>query len=120
MQLKTVSKNEIKTGHDGLFIVGRKDVNKYADIYKPQVLRYNKIANTEGLGGINFGLCKGQNYDHVLIFPTEGMRKYLKNRNVEEIGDVPKFYVAITRARYSVAIVFDDKTCFKEFNHIEM
>lgn len=119
MQLKTISQNNSKTGHDGLVLVRRKDVIKYAEIYKPQVLRYSKVTNTEGLGALNFGLCKGQNYDRVLIFPTDGIRKFLKNGVLEDIGDKPKFYVAVTRARYSVALVHDDKTCFKEFNIFE-
>lgn len=113
---KTISRNEIKTEHDGLFIVRRKDVIKYADIYKPQVLRYKKTTNTEGLSALNFGVCKGQNFDRVLIFPTEGIKKFLKSGKIDDIGDKPKFYVAVTRARHSVAIVFDEKPCINEFN----
>lgn len=119
MATKTVSKNDVVTGHDGLFLVKKKDVREYFETYNPQVLRYNKKSNTEGLSALNFGLCKGQNYDRVLIFPTDPMKKYLKNGRLEDVGDKSKFYVAVTRARYSVAIVYDGNTCFTEFNYFK-
>lgn len=119
IQQKTVSKNNTRTNHDGLFLVRTKDISKYIEVYKPQVLRYKKGKETEGLNALNFGLCKGQNYDRVLIFPTTGIRNYINRGNLDDIGDIPRFYVAITRARYSVAIVYDDKTCFKEFKTFE-
>lgn len=50
-----------------------------------------------------------------MIYPTEPIRKYLKDgllkKNVKEkVADafeIAKFYVAITRARYSVGIVYN-------------
>lgn len=59
---------------------------------------------------INFGNSKGITYDRVLIYPTLEMKKWLKDNNyiLKDITRA-KFYVGITRARYSVGIVLNDK-----------
>lgn len=101
------SENTYTEGVDGILILTSEEAVRYADEYKPQVLRYNKNSNTLGLGGINFGASKGLTFDRVLIFPTSGIKKFIKSGNIEDIGDRAKFYVAVTRARHSVAIVID-------------
>jgi DNA helicase-2/ATP-dependent DNA helicase PcrA len=113
---KTISRNEDITGHDGLFYMGNDIVDNYYRKYKPVVLRYNKKTNTLSLLSINFGVSKGQSYDRVLIFPNGPIKEYLKNGNPELLKPKTKagFYVALTRARYSVAFVYDDKTCFSD------
>jgi DNA helicase-2/ATP-dependent DNA helicase PcrA len=53
--------------------------------------------------------------DRVLIYPTEKIKTYLITGDLKDIDTVrAKFYVALTRARYSVGIVcdFDDGTKF--------
>ena len=60
-----------------------------------------------GLKAINFGVSKGRTYPRVLIFPTKPMVKYLRTKNPADGGDLSKFYVAVTRAQYSVAFVRD-------------
>jgi len=54
---------------------------------------------------INIGVSKGRTYDRVLIFPTKPMKIYLKTKDIKKAGDISKLYVAITRARFSVAFV---------------
>ena len=71
------------------------------------MLRYDKRQSTMGLPAINFGASKGKNYDRVLIFPTKPIRTYLDTKDPSKAGDLEKFYVAVTRARYSVAFVRD-------------
>ncbi|MHA6796771.1 AAA family ATPase [Pseudonocardia bannensis] len=93
------------TGHDGIFEVRRGDVQEYVERYKPMVLRNNKAVDTLGLAAINFGAAKGSTYDRVLIFPTKPMLKYLKTRNPVDAGSKDRLYVALTRARFSVAFV---------------
>lgn len=51
-----------------------------------------------------FGLSKGKTYDRVLIIPTEPMIKFLTQGITDKNY---KFYIAVTRARYSVAFLFD-------------
>jgi len=129
---KTKSFNIETTGHDGLFTINEDQVFDYFEEFKPTVLRWDKTTYSFGLEAKNFGTTKGQTFDRVLIFPTEGFKKYLndgiltkvvrkKNKNTqvikEEIKDsfhLAKFYVATTRARHSVAFVFNGKSIFDE------
>lgn len=62
---------------------------------------------------INMGESKGLTYDRVLIYPTGTMKNWMKDRSKNlQPKTRSQFYVAITRARYSVGIVFyyDEKT----------
>jgi superfamily I DNA/RNA helicase len=102
---KTISKNSIITGHDGVLTVLVKDVAEYVKQYTPIRLRYSKTTNTLGLTAINIGSIKGRTYDRVIVFPTKPMVEFLKTKNIEKAGDRSKFYVAVTRARYSVTFV---------------
>lgn len=114
----TTSTNEIKTGHDGIFIVSTEDVDAYMQAYAPKVLRNDKRTNTQGFPASNFGMCKGQTHDRVLIFPTNPIRKFLMTNKIDQLGSKAKPYVAITRARYSVAFVYDGNvgnTSFLEY-----
>ena len=94
----------------GLFIVRVADYPRYLATVEPMQLR-DKIS-TQGVDArfpvMNFGQSKGRGYDHVVILPTKKMRDWLANPS----GPLPaqtraKFYVALTRARHSVAIVTD-------------
>jgi hypothetical protein len=46
------------SGHDGIHTVSRFEVLAYADKYRPQVLRHDKRAKTQGLGGMNIGVSR--------------------------------------------------------------
>lgn len=101
----TVSKNTDVTGHDGIFEIKPEEVNDYVQQHSPVVLRYDKRAKTLGLDAMNIGLSKGSTFDRVLIFPTKPMLRYLKTRDPAEAGGREKLYVAVTRAKHSVAFV---------------
>lgn len=102
----TISKNAEITGHDGVFAITPAEVADYVRQHDPVVLRYNKTTRTSGLAAVNFGVSKGSTYDRVLIFPTSKMADYYRTRkDPSEAGDIPKLYVAVTRAKYSVAFV---------------
>jgi superfamily I DNA/RNA helicase len=102
---RTISKNTELTGHDGIFPIAPADVADYVERYQPVVLRWDKRTNTLGLVAMNFGQSKGSTFDRVLIFPTQPMIKYYREGDPEKAGDRFKLYVAVTRARYSVAFV---------------
>ncbi len=104
---KTKSLNADVTGHDGIFEIKAAAVSDYVKTHRPVVLRWDKRADTMQLPAINFGASKGRSYDRVLIFPTKPMLAYLANRDISQAGDRSKFYVAVTRARYSVTFVMD-------------
>ena len=108
---KTTSGNNTTTEHDGIFLVKEKDVPNYLDKYAPMQLRWDtKTKVAEKCPAKNFGESKGLSFDRVLIYPTKPIRTWLKNRSSKlEPTSRSKLYVAITRARQSVAFVYDYK-----------
>ncbi len=90
--------------------MAREDVGVYFEKFAPTVLRWNKQTGTLGLRAINMKASKGYAYDRVLIFPPKTMIKF-----IAADGQIPlkaareALYVAVTRARYSLAFVVDRK-----------
>lgn len=105
----TTSRNPEATGHDGIFAVKESSVDRYVTRYRPVVLRYDRRAETFGLSASNIGACKGRTFERVLVCPTRGMRAFLETRDPSVAGDRAKLYVAVTRARSSVAFVVTEK-----------
>ena len=58
---------------------------------------------------MNFGASKGLEFPHVLIYPTNPIKQWLLN-NQADLAEASRadFYVALTRAFFSVGIVVDD------------
>lgn len=107
----TVSRNLDVTGHDGIFVVASSDIPAYTACFAPQALRYSVKTRCDMQTPLNFGESKGMTFDRVLIFPHGPAVKWIKSGNVEEVAkSLSKMYVAVTRARHSVAFVFDGST----------
>lgn len=106
---QTTSGNQNTTDHDGVFLVKKKDVPAYLEKYTPVQLRSDrKTQIVESHPVMNFGESKGRSFERVLIYPTEPIKKWLKNHGAElPPTSCSKLYVAITRARQSVAFVYD-------------
>jgi DNA helicase-2/ATP-dependent DNA helicase PcrA len=50
-------------------------------------------------------------FERTLIFPHGPLRKFLVSAKLADAGkEIPKLYVAVTRARQSVAFVVNDDT----------
>ncbi|MHC4302804.1 MAG: P-loop NTPase family protein, partial [Planctomycetota bacterium] len=76
--------------------------------YSPVVLRYDRRTKTHSYPALNFGYVKGATFDRVLIIPHGSIKKYLRSGDLDDVkGSLEKFYVAVTRARYSVAFLYD-------------
>jgi hypothetical protein len=69
------------------------------------VLRNDKNADTLGLAAMNIGVAKGSTFERVLILPTKPMLTFLRDRNPTQRRSPERLYVAVTRARFSVAFV---------------
>ena len=105
--------------YSGIYICKEDKIKSYTDnIINKNIgtLRYSRSKFPEK----NFGDSKGLTYDHVIIYPSKTIIDYIKNGNLikmvknkkgimeeKNAFDIAKFYVAITRAKYSVAIVYD-------------
>lgn len=110
----TTSGNQVKSGHDGVFLVKPEDVENYLAKYKPVQLRDSiKTPVNPNFSAMNFGDSKGLSFDRVLIYPTVPICNWLLDHS-SELAQISrsKLYVALTRARQSVGIVynFDSKT----------
>jgi DNA helicase-2/ATP-dependent DNA helicase PcrA len=74
---RTVSRNSVVTGHDGIFAVEHRHVADYCAKYDPQPLRYNRTYIDIAGRPINFGAAKGMTFDRTLIYPHGPLRNYL-------------------------------------------
>lgn len=106
---KTLSLNSALTGHDGVFLVRPRDVGSYLARYEPLALRdsVNSAKAYNHLSPMNIGVSKGLGVPRVLIFPTGAIQQYIQQGKALEPQQAAKFYVAITRAEQSAAIVLD-------------
>lgn len=94
-----------ETGHDGVFLIARDDVASYLLYFRPVVLKYDSRTNTDDHLSFNFGQCKGETFDRILVFPNGPLIDFLLKS--ETLKAPEKYYVAVTRPRYSLAIVLD-------------
>ena len=97
------------SAHEGLFMVKRSDLATYLATYAPMQLRWsNAVETNPAYQSCNFGKSKGLAFDRVIIYPTEPMAKWLRNRGTTLTDEArAKLYVGITRAKASVAFVYD-------------
>jgi len=105
------SSNTQTTGHDGVFLVRKCQVEAYLHTFGPMQLRYSrKTSVSDNAAVINFGESKGLEFERVLIYPTKHFVTWLKNRATELSPESrAKFYVACTRARFSAGIVIEQQ-----------
>ncbi|PVE22713.1 hypothetical protein DC522_19410 [Microvirga sp. KLBC 81] len=104
----TKSLNTTVTGHDGVFIVSSSQVTAYVTRFAPQVLRLDKRTICEDFPAMNFGESKGLTFDRVLIFPHGLGKKWLGTGDLTHVEKLlAKMYVGVTRAKFSLAFVFD-------------
>lgn len=102
----TESHNAKRTGHDGVFVVARADAAEYVEVFESLCLRHNAgSARNVDLPFMNITLAKGMDVKRVLIWATERMEKFLDDGTMLEGTPCCELYVAVTRARASVAFV---------------
>jgi len=96
--------------HKGIFLIKENDVDAYLEQFNPIQLRANRsrAVNNDYIA-MNFGESKGLGFDRVMIYPTQPILDFiLKKKNLDGTSRA-KFYVAVTRAKHSVGIVYDFK-----------
>lgn len=92
-----------ETGHDGVFLISQSDVEAYYQYYHPQVLRFDAKTRVGNYHAVNFGACKGETFERVLIYPNGPLADFVIRNKA--LGSPEKYYVGITRPKYSIAIV---------------
>lgn len=107
----STSANDSTTQHDGLFLITSSQLLDYLKTYDPVQLRLRSgtVGPIEEFSIFNFGDSKGLTLERVVIFPTNEMKRWLKD-NTSSLADLTRaqLYVALTRAKHSVAFCFDD------------
>jgi len=102
----TESRNHSVSHHDGIFLVCPKNVYQYVDQFQPLCLRSSANSGKSfELDYVNFRLAKGTQCKRVLIVPTGGIEKFVQRGTTLDPIPAASFYVAVTRAAQSVAIV---------------
>lgn len=104
---KATSGNNDVTGHDGVFVVEKSNVELYLNEFNPVQLRYSSRTKVNlNHPVLTFGKSKGLTFDRVLIYPTDPIFQWLKN-SATKLADTSRagLYVAITRAKHSVCFV---------------
>lgn len=100
----------VTTNHEGIFLVRKSDIQKYLNKYT--IVQLKLRSDTDGVlknfPNYNFGLSKGLSFDRVLIHLTIDMQKWILNDS-HTLADKTRaqLYVAITRARFSVGLIYD-------------
>lgn len=93
------------TEHDGVFLIKKEDIKLYYDYYEPTVLKYDRRTAVDEYSSYNFGECKGMTFQRVLIYPNGAFKDFLLKQ--KKLNSPQKYYVAVTRAKYSIAFVVD-------------
>ncbi|MFC1705444.1 UvrD-helicase domain-containing protein [Planctomycetota bacterium] len=95
--------------HQGVFWITREELEEYIRRFGPVQLRWSSSTVCCSEAPVtNFGESKGMSFDRVVIYPTRDMRNWILDRNqVLKEATRAKLYVAITRARHSVAFLLE-------------
>lgn len=105
-----------------LFLVPTSKKDSYLNQHPNCVELFDKEAfkkKSDGHRAYNFGLCKGDSFENVLIYPTKPMIDALLNNDFSILSSPQskaKLYVAITRSKGDVGFVCEDKKV-KKFNN---
>ena len=107
----TVSRMNDESSHDGVFLLAKEDLDRYVEEFTPTVLRYSCSSwrDQKDRNPITFGDSKGRTYQRVIVLATRPIQDFcLKGKELEG-RSACAFYVAVTRAQYSVAIAINKR-----------
>ena len=76
----TNSKNEARTGHDGVFLVRQQDVGAYVERFAPQTLRYNRGKEERPRTSIQLRRSEGDDVRARIDFSAQAVREVLPDR----------------------------------------
>lgn len=111
-----VSNQNDEVEHKGIFFIKESDIDVYLAKYQPLQLRTDRRKPVNiNFPVMNFGESKGLGFDRVLIYPTKPILDFILRNKHFDGASRAKFYVAITRARHSVGIVYN----FKDSDSVE-
>jgi DNA helicase-2/ATP-dependent DNA helicase PcrA len=83
---KTVSRNNLVTGHDGVFAIPAAFISNYVSRFQPQVLRLDRRTDCGEHFAMNFGESKGMTFERVLIYPHKSGVQWLSSGNIARVA----------------------------------
>jgi len=98
---------EVEEQATGVFQIHKSDVHDYIEHFKPNILKYDIKTPTLGYPSLNFGVSKGMTLERVLIFPNKPLYSFLLDPG-SGLKAPDKYFVGVTRAKYSLAFVVED------------
>ncbi|RYQ58387.1 ATP-dependent exonuclease [Bifidobacterium pseudolongum subsp. globosum] len=104
----TVSTVEPRGWHDGIYIISKADLSRYVAEYDATLLALQKSKKYGVSDSMNFRKSKGMTRDDVVIVTTGPIEKFLTTRAALKPASACNFYVAVTRAKYSVALAVEN------------
>lgn len=96
------------TDHMSVFIIAQRDLSQYTTLYHPTFLTYNKTSRhlvPDGQAAFNFKESKGLTFDRVVLIANGPLLKFLSGKSLQS---PTSYYIAVTRAKYSVGIVVEN------------
>ncbi len=102
---------EIQPDNIGVYMIDLKYLAEYCDYYHPIILKYDKNS-TIGFrckcDVFNYGGAKGATYERTVIIPVSTTLPFIKKQaRINSDRTRSKFYVACTRAKYSVVFAMN-------------
>lgn len=108
----------------GIYLIDNKYLFKYCSYYKPVILRYNvdsKINFNHNCRVYNYGASKGATFNRTVVVPVRTVLPFvLEEKEITSAQTKAKFYVACTRARYSVVFAVDNPKETNQFKQTVM
>lgn len=104
----TVSVVEPRGRHDGIYIIAKSDLNRYVSEYDATLLALRESEKYGISDSMNFRKSKGMTRNDVVVVTTGSIEKFLTSGAALKPVSVCSFYVAVTRARYSVALAVEN------------
>lgn len=110
---KTISRCDEKNTKQGVFLIKISDIDKYLKDFNAVQLRYDRKSKYNAdYPAYNFGDSKGLTFDNVLIYPTKHICEWIEDHSYSlKATTRSRFYVALTRARHNVCILWEKKDC---------
>lgn len=103
----------------GIYIIANEHLSDYCAHYSPVVLRFNKTSQVgfeNNCKIYNYGASKGATFQRVVIIPVTTVIPFVnEQRPISANQTRSKFYVACTRACYSIVFATDHYQASKRF-----
>jgi len=104
----TISNVPERGFHDGIFLVDQKKLEDYSFAHRATALAVQESQKIDAYESVNFGKSKGMTRDDVVIKATKPIEDLLIRGKRLSPGSACGFYVAVTRAKYSVALAVNN------------